>query len=129
MVRPAATRFCFEIRVHPQLLDEYLALHAPVRPETLEALWSAGRRNYSMFLTEGARIIGYYECEDEPAAVAALAESDAVARWNAEMARFFDEAPGAPLAVPVPFVEVFNLEQQLSEHRSAIVRGAVTRAG
>ncbi len=44
------TRVCFELRVRPELIDDYVARHTPVRAEMLAEIAAAGRRNYSLFL-------------------------------------------------------------------------------
>ena len=80
------TRICFQLQVKPELLDEYLERHSPVWPEMLAEIAAAGRRNYSLFLGDGGRLIGYYETDDDAAAQAYLAASPVAARWEAEMA-------------------------------------------
>ena len=64
------TRVCFELRVKPELLEEYIERHTPVWPEMLAEIAAAGRRNYSLFLADGGRLIGYYETDDDAAAQA-----------------------------------------------------------
>lgn len=66
-------RVCFELQVRPELLEEYIARHSPVWPEMLAEIEAAGRRNYSLFLAEGGRLVGYYETDDDEAARAYLA--------------------------------------------------------
>ncbi|MGP6176302.1 L-rhamnose mutarotase [Microbacterium sp. A196] len=110
----AATRVCFQLQVHPELLDEYLARHSPVWPEMLAEIEASGRRNYSLFLGEGGTLIGYYETGDDIAAQAYLAQSKIATRWEAEMARFFVDLDGRPDQAATPLTEVFNLAEQLS---------------
>jgi L-rhamnose mutarotase len=112
---PTATqRVCFELRVRPELVDEYIARHTPVRGEMLAEIAGAGRRNYSLFLAGDGRIIGYYETDDDAAAQAYLAASPIAARWEAEMAPFFVglDARADQAATILP--AVFHLESQLS---------------
>ncbi len=111
------TRVCFELRVRPERLDEYRERHSPVRTEMLEEIAAAGRRNYSLFLGEGGRLIGYYETDDDAAAQAYLAASPIAARWEEEMAPFFLDLGGRPDQAATGLVEVFNLEQQLEGAR------------
>jgi L-rhamnose mutarotase len=111
------TRVCFELRVRPERLDEYRERHSPVRTEMLEEIAAAGRRNYSLFLAEGGRLIGYYETDDDAAAQAYLAVSPIAARWEAEMAPFFIDLGGRPDQAATPLVEVFNLADQLEASR------------
>ncbi len=110
----AATRVCFQLQIRPELLDEYLRRHSPVRPEMLAEIAAAGRRNYSLFLGEGGTLIGYYETDDDAAAQAYLAQSEVATRWESEMARFFVDLDGRPDQAATPLTEVFNLAEQLS---------------
>jgi len=108
------TRVGFQLQVRPELLDEYLARHSPVRPEMLAEIAASGRRNYSLFLGEGGTLIGYYETDDDTAAQAYLAASPVAARWEAEMSRFFLGLDGRPDQAAAPLTEVFHLEDQLA---------------
>ncbi|HTN55880.1 MAG TPA: L-rhamnose mutarotase, partial [Microbacterium sp.] len=76
------TRVAFQLQVRPELLDEYLARHSPVWPEMLAEIAASGRRNYSLFLAEGGRLIGYYETDDDDDARAYLAASEVAGRWE-----------------------------------------------
>ena len=107
-------RICFELRIRPELLDEYVARHTPVWPEMLAEIAAAGRRNYSLFLGDGGRLIGYYETDDDAAAQAYLAASPVAARWEAEMARFFAGLDGRPDQAATPLTQIFHLEDQLA---------------
>src|SRR5688572_14881650 len=107
-------RNCFQLQIKPDLIDEYLERHSPVWPEMLAEIAAAGRRNYSLFLGDGGRLIGYYETDDDAAAQAYLAASPVAARWEAEMARFFVGLEGRPDQAAAPLTEVFNLEDQLA---------------
>lgn len=108
------TRICFQLQVQPELLDEYIARHSPVWPEMLAEIAASGRRNYSLFLGDGGRLIGYYETDDDAAAQAYLAASPVAARWEAEMSRFFVGLEGRPDQAATPLTEVFNLADQLT---------------
>jgi L-rhamnose mutarotase len=120
MTSPTATkRVCFQLQVRPELLDEYIARHTPVWPEMLEEIAAAGRRNYSLFLGDGGRLIGYYETDDDEAAQAYLAQSEVAARWEAEMGRFFTGLDGRPDQAATALTEVFNLHDQLTAARGA----------
>ena len=109
----AHTRVCFELQIAPALLDEYVARHTPVWPDMLAEIAAAGRRNYSLFLADGGRLIGYYETDDDAAAQAYLAASPVAARWEAEMGRFFVGLDGRPDQAAAPLTEIFHLESQL----------------
>lgn len=109
----ATMRVCFELQVDPSRLDEYLTRHSPVWPEMLREIAASGRRNYSLFLGDGGRLIGYYETDDDAAAQAYLAASPIAARWEAEMAGFFVGLEGRPDQAATPLTEIFNLHDQL----------------
>jgi L-rhamnose mutarotase len=87
-------RVCFLLRVRPDRLDEYTARHRDVWPEMLDALQAAGWGNYSLFLREDGLLVGYLETEDFAAAQAAMEATDVNARWQAEMAPFFELGDG-----------------------------------
>ena len=104
-------RVCFQLQVRPERLAEYRERHAAVWPELLEALSAAGWRNYSLFLADSGMLIGYVESEDFAAALAAMEATDVNARWQAEMARFFQELGGRrPDEGLVTLDEVFHLD-------------------
>lgn len=104
------TRVCFQLRIAPELIDEYVRRHTPVWPEMLAEITASGRRNYSLFLADGGLLIGYYETDDDAAAQAYLAASSVAARWEAEMARFFVGLAGRPDQAATPLVEIFHLD-------------------
>jgi len=87
-------RVCFLLRVRPDRLDEYTARHREVWPEMLDALQTAGWRNYSLFLHGDGLLVGYLETDDFAAAQAAMEVTDVNARWQAEMAPFFELGDG-----------------------------------
>ena len=113
-------RICFQLQVKPELLAEYVERHTPVRPEMLAEIAASGRRNYSLYLAEGGRLIGYYETYDDDAAQAYLAASEVAAAWEAEMSPFFVGLDGRPDQGATALTEIFHLEDQLAE---ASVRG------
>jgi L-rhamnose mutarotase len=104
------TRVCFELQIRPELVDEYVARHRAVWPEMLAEIAAAGRRNYSLFLADGGRLIGYYETDDDAAAQAHLAASPIAARWEADMARFFVALDGRADQAATSLTEVFHLD-------------------
>jgi L-rhamnose mutarotase len=102
-------RVCFVLRVKPEHLDEYQARHREVWPEMRAALSEAGWRNYSLFLQADGTLIGYLECVDFAAAQASMAATEVNAKWQAEMARFFDSDGLNPDEAMQPIKEVFHL--------------------
>ncbi|MEO3841278.1 L-rhamnose mutarotase [Streptomyces sp. CNZ287] len=104
-------RVCFLLKVRADRLAEYRERHAAVWPDMLAALSAAGWRNYSLFLRDDGLLVGYLETPDFAAAQAAMAASEVNARWQAEMAPFFEALDGAaPDAAVRPLTEVFHLD-------------------
>ena len=86
-------RVCFLLRVRPDRLDEYRERHRHVWDDMLAALRETGWGNYSLFLGDDGLLVGYLETEDFAGALAGMEEREVNARWQAEMAEFF-ELPG-----------------------------------
>jgi L-rhamnose mutarotase len=103
-------RVCFILEVRRDRLEEYRARHAAVWPEMLDALRDAGWRNYSIFLRDDGVLVGYLECDDFGAAQAAMRQAPVNARWQADMAPFFELDGGAPDAAMAPLAEIFHLD-------------------
>ena len=104
-------RVCFLLKVRADRLAEYRVRHATVWPEMIEALRSAGWSNYTLFLRPDGLLVGYLETEDFAEAQAGMKGSPVNARWQAEMAPFFEELDGngADDAM-LPLEEVFHLD-------------------
>ncbi|MHC5904497.1 L-rhamnose mutarotase [Streptomyces sp. S6] len=103
-------RVCFLLKVRADRLDEYRERHTQVWPEMLAALSATGWRNYSLFLREDGLLVGYLETDDFAAAQAGMEAADVNARWQAEMAPFFESLDGArPDEAMKPLTEVFHL--------------------
>ncbi|MER5308550.1 L-rhamnose mutarotase [Streptomyces sp. NPDC002773] len=103
-------RVCFLLKVRQDRLAEYRERHAAVWPEMLDALSASGWHNYSLFLGEDGLLVGYLETEDFAAAVAAMEATEVNARWQAEMADFFEALDGQrPDEAMRPLTEVFHL--------------------
>ena len=104
-------RYCFQLQVRPERLAEYTERHRAVWPEMLDALRAAGWSNYSLFLRPDGLLIGYLETEDFAAAVTGMEATNVNARWQAEMAEFFElpssERPDTGLQ---RLEEVFHLD-------------------
>jgi L-rhamnose mutarotase len=74
----------------------------------LAALREAGWSNYSLFLAADGLLVGYVETDDFEAAQAAMERTDVNARWQAEMAGFFEQ--GRPDHALERLEEIFHLE-------------------
>lgn len=88
-------RICFELKVRPDRLTEYVERHQNVWPEMQQALRDAGWHNYSLFLKPDGTLIGYVETNDFEAAQAAMAATEVNGRWQNEMKAFFADLEGA----------------------------------
>ena len=107
-------RVCFQLQVKPDRLEEYRARHREVWPEMCRALHETGWHNYSLFLREDGLLIGYVETPSLAQAQAGMAATEVNARWQHEMAEFFEELDGIPPDQGfLVLEEVFHLEDQL----------------
>jgi L-rhamnose mutarotase len=108
-------RYCFLLRVRPELLEEYIQRHAAVWPDMLRALKQAGWERYSLFARPDGLIVGYLEAEDLDAARRAIAATETNTRWQRDMRRFFVSVDGqAPAGDLVLLEPIFNLDDQLA---------------
>jgi L-rhamnose mutarotase len=103
-------RVCFLLKVRQERLAEYRERHAEVWPDMLSALRDSGWHNYSLFLRDDGLLVGYLETRDFEAAQAAMARTEVNARWQAEMAPFFEDLDGRPDEGMRPLTEVFHLD-------------------
>src|SRR5512143_989501 len=87
-------RIGFVLKVKRERLEEYKARHREVWPEMHQALRETGSHNYSLFLREDGLLFGYLETPDFEAAKAGMAVREVNARWQAEMAPFFEALAG-----------------------------------
>jgi L-rhamnose mutarotase len=109
-------RVCFRLQVRPDRLEDYKARHAAVWPEMLEALAATGWHNYSLFLSGDGLLIGYVETPSLEEAQAGMAATAVNARWQAEMAEYFEDLgdDARPDTGFTRLEEVFHLEDQLA---------------
>ncbi len=111
-------RVCFTLQVRPDRLAEYRERHAAVWPEMLRALRDAGWRDYQLFLREDGLVVAIVEVDDSAgglaAAQAAMDTTEVSARWEAEMAPFFDLPGGRDGRDKSELDLVFDLDAQLT---------------
>ena len=100
-------RTAFVLHVQPDKIDQYIRAHEAVWPEMLDALRSAGIRNYTIF-RDGNRMFGYFEADDLDATGRHLAQQHVSARWQDAMAQFLEER--VPDRGPPALEEVFRLD-------------------
>ena len=109
-------RYCFQLHVRPELLDEYRERHRAVWPDMLRALRDTGWRNYSIFARPDGLLVGYVEADDLAAAQLAMADTEVNARWQADMSRFFIGLEGrGPDESFLLLDEIFNIDDQLDQ--------------
>jgi L-rhamnose mutarotase len=104
-------RVCFLLKVRKNRLAEYKRRHKKVWPEMLAALRRTGWHNYSLFLRDDGLLVGYLETPNFKKALAGMAKTDVNARWQKDMAPFFENIGGkhADQAM-MTLEEVFHLE-------------------
>jgi len=103
-------RICFLLKVRTERLAEYRERHKDVWPELLAALSRHGWTNYSLFLRDDGLLVGYCETPDFAAAVAGMQSEEVNARWQREMAPFFESlGTGAADTSMQALDEVFHL--------------------
>jgi L-rhamnose mutarotase len=104
-------RVCFLLKVRPDRLAEYRERHQTVWPDMLAALRETGWRNYSLFLRDDGLLVGYLETDDFQAALDGMERTDVNARWQAEMAPFFEDLDGRrPDQGLLTLTEIFHLD-------------------
>ena len=104
-------RVAFLLKVKQDKLDEYKRRHREVWPDMLAALRETGWHNYSLYLREDGTLFGYFETPDFEAARAGMAKTEVNARWQADMAPFFEQLEGQrPDEGMLVLEEVFHLD-------------------
>ena len=102
-------RVGFTMRLLPGQEAEYRRRHGAVWPDMLEALRSAGARNYSIFL-RGIDLFAYLEVDDFAAFRASMAATPINDRWQAEMATLIDPLTDPATGFHQRLEEVFHLD-------------------
>jgi L-rhamnose mutarotase len=97
----------FVLHVRPGKIDEYVSAHRNVWPEMLDALRSAGIRNYTIFRS-GNSVFGYFEAEDLDLAAAFLEAQEVNGRWQNAMAELLEER--VPDGGPPALEQIFRLD-------------------
>lgn len=104
-------RVCFLLKVKADRLVEYKQRHQAVWPDMLDALSRHGWHNYSLFLRDDGLLVGYLETTDFDRAVVGMQSEEVNARWQAEMAPFFEALDsGAADTSLLTLTEVFHLD-------------------
>jgi L-rhamnose mutarotase len=83
-------RVGFEMKIHPEMVDEYQKAHDEIWPDMSEALERNGMRNYTIFFRGDGSLFGYVECEESHAvSQAGMAKEEVNTRWQNSMKPFF----------------------------------------
>jgi L-rhamnose mutarotase len=75
------TQYAWVLEVRPGYEEEYVRRHQEIWPEMVEALRSAGIRNYSIF-RHGLILFGYFEADDIEKTQKYLASDETNRRWS-----------------------------------------------
>jgi L-rhamnose mutarotase len=104
-------RIGFVLKVKEELIGEYKRRHDEVWPEMLDALRRTGWHNYTLFLGDDGLLFGYFETpESFQSALDGMTEEAVNARWQTEMAPFFEGTGGHADEMMDELVEVFHLD-------------------
>ena len=74
-------RYAWVLEVRPGYEEEYIRRHREIWPEMVDALHSAGIRNYSIF-RHGLTLLGYFETDDIEKTRECLANDETNRRWS-----------------------------------------------
>jgi L-rhamnose mutarotase len=100
-------RAAFKLSVRPGRIDEYVEAHEKVWPEMLDALRTAGIRNYTIFRA-GHDVFGYFEADNLAAAARYLATQEVSTRWQNAMAELLEAR--VPDGGPPALEQIFRLD-------------------
>lgn len=115
----ADSRHCFLLRVRPERLADYRAVHAAVTDGMLRAITEAGWSNYSIFTDGSGLVVGYVEADDFAASRARISASPARAEWDALIGDWFEPLdPARPDEGMRMLSLAFQLEDQLERSRA-----------
>lgn len=104
-------RVGFVLKVRQELISEYKRRHEEVWPEMLAALRRTGWHNYTLFMRPDGTLFGYFETPDSfHTALEGMSEQEVNARWQTEMAPFFEGTGAAADTMMEELVEVFHLD-------------------
>ncbi len=104
-------RVCFLLKVRKERLDEYKQRHRSVWADMRQSLHDTGWTNYSLFLRDDGLLVGYLETPDFDAALRGMAAQEVNARWQREMAPFFEDLDGRrPDEGLMRLEEIFHLD-------------------
>lgn len=104
-------RYSFLMRIRPELKAEYKKRHDELWPDMAGAIRESGIGNYSIYFREDGLLIGYFESNDPARSLEKLGKTDANARWQVSMDRFFVKKDPKSVGPDIEAVEeVFHLD-------------------
>ena len=105
-------RIGFEMKIKPELVEEYKRRHDDIWPEMSDALRRTGWHNYTIFFRPDGTLFGYVEVEESfQASLDGMAKEEVNQRWQDEMSPFFQLPEGArPDQNMIEWREVFHLD-------------------
>jgi L-rhamnose mutarotase len=102
-------RVAFAMRLLPGAEAEYRRRHAAIWPEMLEALRTAGARDYSIYL-HGDDLFGVLEVDDFARFRSMMDGAPVNARWQADMTALIDPCIDPATGFHRRLAEVFHLD-------------------
>lgn len=102
-------RIAFTMRVKPGQEKEYRRRHEAVWPGMLQALKSAGCRNYSIYMKD-QDLFAYMEVDDFQAFLRHMVASAESSRWEAHMAGVMERGILPETGFHEQLAEVFHLD-------------------
>jgi L-rhamnose mutarotase len=102
-------RIAFTMRVKSGQEQEYRRRHEAVWPAMLQALKSAGCRNYSIYM-KGQDLFAYMEVEDFQRFLKLMAAEPESDRWEAHMADIMERGILPETGFHERLIEVFHLD-------------------
>ena len=104
-------RVGFLLKVRKERMGHYKKHHEAVWPEMLAALRRHGWHNYSLFLTDGGLLFGYFEASESfESSRAGMSTEEINTKWQTFMTDYFEDLPGLPDEGMVKLDQVFYLE-------------------
>jgi len=89
-------RVGFEMKIKPEMVEEYKQRHDDIWPEMSAALRRTGWSNYTIFFKDDGTLFGYAECEESfQASLDGMAGEEINQKWQDDMAQFFLLPEGA----------------------------------
>ena len=104
-------RYSFLMRIRPELRTEYEKAHDEIWPDMAKAIRDSGIRNYSIYFRPDGTLFAYLESNDPALSFEKLGKTEANARWQKAMDRFFVKKDPKTVGPDVEEIEeVFHID-------------------